>query len=222
MLYIIILNRLILESTMKKEIVFKIFSNMPTLQTERLSLRQMHPIDTEDMFDYAKRPEVTKYLLWRDHEDIGYTRDYLNYISHRYSLGNFYDWAIIDRESRRMIGTCGFTKIDTANNSAEIGYVLNPDFHRRGLGSEAVKRVLKFGFEELGFNRIEARFMQGNEASLALMKSVGMTFEGYFRDLMLVKGEYKTIGVSSILKEEYERIYKFCDTEKSEADNEKN
>jgi ribosomal-protein-alanine N-acetyltransferase len=192
---------------MKKETVFKIFSNIPTLYTERLSLRAMHPIDAEDMFDYAKRPEVTKYLLWREHESISFTRDYLIYVGRRYALGDFYDWAIIDRESRKMIGTCGFTKIDTANNSAEIGYVLNPDFHRRGFGSEAVKRILKFGFEELKLNRIEARFMQGNEASLALMRSVGMTFEGYMRDLVLAKGSYRTVGVSSILRSEYEKIY---------------
>ena len=192
---------------MKKETVFKVFSNMPTLHTERLSLRPMHPIDAEDMFDYARRPEVTKYLLWREHEDIYFSRDYLNYINRRYALGDFYDWAIIDHESRRMIGTCGFTKIDTANNSAEIGYVLNPDFHRRGFGSEAVRRILKFGFEELNLNRIEARFMQGNEASLALMRSVGMTFEGYMRDLLFVKGSYRTVGVSSILRSEYEKIY---------------
>ena len=192
---------------MKKETVFKIFSNIPTIYTERLSLRAMHPIDAEDMFDYAKRPEVTKYLLWREHESISFTRDYLIYVGRRYALGDFYDWAIIDRESRKMIGTCGFTKIDTANNSAEIGYVLNPDFHRRGFGSEAVKRILKFGFEELKLNRIEARFMQGNEASLALMRSVGMTFEGYMRDLVLAKGSYRTVGVSSILRSEYEKIY---------------
>lgn len=199
---------------MKKETVFKIFSNMPTLHTERLSLRPMHPIDAEDMFDYARRPELTKYLLWREHEDIYFTRDYLNYINRRYALGDFYDWAIIEHESRKMIGTCGFTNIYPSNNSAEIGYVLNPDFHRRGFGSEAVKRVLKFGFEELSLNRIEARFMQGNEASLALMRSVGMTFEGYMRDLIFVKGSYRTVGVSSILRSEYEEIYNI---EKSEG-----
>ena len=207
---------------MKKETVFKIFSNMPKLHTERLLLRPMHPTDAEDMFDYARLPEVTKYLLWKEHEDIGYTRDYLNYVSNRYCVGNFYDWSIIELKSGKMIGTCGFTKIDTTNNSAEIGYVLNPDFHRKGFGSEAVKEILKFGFEVLCVNRIEARFMQGNEASLALMKSVGMTFEGYLRDLMFVKGEYKTIGISSILKKEYDKIYKSCDIDKSEVDNEKN
>ena len=192
---------------MKKGKFYKIFSNIPTLYTERLSLRAMHPIDATDMFDYASRPEVTKYLLWSEHEDIHFTRDYLTYVSRRYSRGDFFDWSIIDRESQRMIGTCGFTKIDASNNSAEIGYVLNPDFHRRGLGSEAVKRILKFGFEELSLNRIEARFMQGNEASLALMRSVGMTFEGYMRDLIFVKGSYRTVGVSSILRSEYEKIY---------------
>lgn len=190
---------------MKKEKLFKVFLNIPTLYTERLSLRAMHPIDAEDMFDYARRSEVTEYLLWSEHKSLGFTKDYLVYIQSRYKLGDFYDWAIIDRESRRMIGTCGFTKIDPSNNSAEIGYVLNPDFHRRGLGSEAVSRIIEFGFEELSLNRIEARFMQGNEASLALMKKVGMTFEGYMRDLVFVKGNYRTVGVSSILRSEYEK-----------------
>lgn len=192
---------------MKKEKIFNVFSQMPALSTERLWLRAMHPMDAEDMFDYAKRPEVTKYLLWSEHKNINFTKDYLNYIQSRYALGDFYDWSVIESESGRMIGTCGFTKIDTANNCAEIGYVLNPDFHRRGFGSEAVKRILKFGFEELGLNRIEARFMQGNEASLALMRSVGMTFEGYMRELIFVKGSYRTVGVSSILRSEYEKIY---------------
>lgn len=188
---------------MKKEKIFKVFSGIPTLHTDRLSLRAMHVIDAEDMYDYAKRPEVTKFLLWREHEDISFTRDYLSYIGTRYALGDFYDWAIIERESRRMIGTCGFTRIDTANNLAEIGYVLNPDFHGRGYATEAVKRIIDFGFSELEFNRIEARFMQGNEPSLRLMKRVGMTFEGYMRDLVFVKGEYKTVGISSVLRSEY-------------------
>lgn len=191
---------------MKKEKIFKVFTNIPTLHTERLSLRAMHPIDAEDMYDYASRPEVTKYLLWKEHKSVGYTKDYLFYIGTRYALGDFYDWAIIDRESRRMIGTCGFTRIDAANDCAEIGYVLNPDFHGKGYATEAVKKIIDFGFSELSFNRIEARFMKGNEASLRLMQRVGMTFEGYMRDLIFVKGNYRTVGISSILRSEYDKL----------------
>jgi len=188
---------------MKKDTVYKIFSRMPTLKTERLSLRPMHVIDTEDMFDYARRAEVTKYLLWSPHPSVSYTKDYLKYIQSRYALGDFYDWAVIDRESRRMIGTCGFTKIDTVNNSAEIGYVLNPDFWGRGIAAEAAMRVLEFGFCELSLQRIEARFMQGNEASLGVMKRLGMTFEGYHKDAVYAKGEYRTVGYCAITRDEF-------------------
>jgi ribosomal-protein-alanine N-acetyltransferase len=101
-----------------------------------------------------------------------------------------------------MIGTCGFTSIDAANNSGEVGYVLNPDFHGRGYATEAVKRVIAFGFKNLELHRIEAKFMQGNDASLRVMEKVGMTFEGYHRDAMLVKGKYRTIGISAIISDE--------------------
>ena len=188
---------------MKKEKIYRIFANIPTLKTERLSLRAMHPIDAEDMYDYAKREDVTRYLTWNPHKSVGYTKEYLRYVHSRYALGDFYDWAIIDLESRRMIGTCGFTSIDTANNSAEIGYVLNPEFHGRGLGSEAVARILDFGFGELELHRIEARFMQENIRSRRLMERVGMTFEGFRREAVLVKGEYRTVGICSILCKEW-------------------
>ena len=190
---------------MKKETVYKVFSQMPTLKTKRLTLRPMHPIDAEDMFDYARRDEVTKYLLWSSHKNISYTKDYLNYIQNRYALGDFYDWAVIDRESRRMIGTCGFTKIDTANNSAEIGYVLNPDFWGMGFAPEAVRKILEFGFGELGLHRIEARFMKDNKRSFRVMEKVGMTLEGYHKDLIFVKGSYRTVGVCAITEDEYKQ-----------------
>ncbi len=184
---------------MKKEAVYKIFSNIPTLKTERLSLRAMHPIDAEDMYDYARRPEVSEFLLWEPHPSVAYTKQYLGYIQSRYALGDFYDWAVIDRESRRMIGTCGFTRIDTVNDTAEIGYVLNPDFWGKGYAVEAAHRVIEFAFSELGVHRIEARFMKGNQASLRVMEKLGMTFEGYHKDAIFVKGKYRTVGYSAMV-----------------------
>lgn len=188
---------------MKREALIQIFSHIPTLETERLILRRMKVSDAEDMFDYASRQDLTAYLLWSPHKDRSYTRDYLRYLQNRYALGEFYDWAVVDRESGRMIGTCGFTRIDGGHRRGEIGYVLNPDFHGRGLGTEAAERVLRFGFEELGLHRIEAKFMKGNGGSLRVTEKLGMTFEGYQRDAMLVKERYRTIGVSAILSQEF-------------------
>lgn len=188
---------------MERERICRIFSDMPTLTTHRLILRPMRVSDAEDMFRYASRRDVTEYLLWSPHPSRQYTEDYLRYLQRRYALGEFYDWAVVEKESGRMIGTCGFTRFDFPHNAGEIGYVLAPDCHGRGLGTEAARRVLRFGFEELELHRIEAKFMRGNDASLRVMEKLGMTLEGYRRDGMLVKNAYRTIGVCSILKDEF-------------------
>jgi ribosomal-protein-alanine N-acetyltransferase len=191
---------------MKKEHICRIFSRIPELETERLILRKMRVGDEEDMYAYAKRSEVTRYLLWSPHPDIYYTRDYLRYLATRYAAGSFYDWAIVLKSSGRMIGTCGFTAFDCPHDAAEIGYVLNPDYRGQGIAPEAVRAVLAFGFDKLALHRIEARFIEGNEASLRVMEKVGMRFEGYRREAMLIKGAYRTIGYSSILRAEYEAL----------------
>ena len=189
---------------MKREKILKIFENMPTLRTERLILRPMKTADSYDMYEYACREDVTEFLLWSPHPSVGYTREYLACIEARYARGDFFDWAITLADSGKMIGTVGFTKISPYHRSAEIGYVLNPEYHRRGIGYEAAKRIVDFGFDTLELHRVEARFMKGNTASKKLMEKLGMTFEGYSRDSMLVKGTYKTIGTCSILREEWE------------------
>ena len=191
---------------MKRERICHVFSHLPELTTPRLLLRRMCVGDTEDMYEYARRSEVTRYLLWSPHPDVYYTRDYLNYLTTRYAAGSFYDWGVVCRENGRMIGTCGFSTIDCAHDVAEIGYVLNPDYRGQGFSPEAVRAVLSFGFEQLGFHRIEARFIEGNTASLRVMQKVGMQFEGYRREAMLIKGAYRTVGYCSILKQEYEKM----------------
>ena len=189
---------------MNKEKLVKIFSAIPVIETERLVLRAMSARDSADMFDYSSRGELTKYLLWSPHNTVNYTREYLAYIEKRYKVGDFYDWAVVEKESDRMIGTCGFTSIDLSNRRGEIGYVLNPDFHRRGYAPEAARAVIEFGFARLDLNRIEARFMEGNDASRRVAEKIGMTFEGYARDAIFVKGAYRTVGTCAILRREFE------------------
>lgn len=188
---------------MKKETIYNIFSNMPILETERLTLRKMSLDDTDDMYEYSKNSDVTKFLSWMPHENKAYTYDYLNYLQNRYKTGDFFDWAIVCRQSEKMIGTCGFTRFDFPNNSAEIGYVINPKYSGKGIATEASARVIRYGFEILNLERIECKYIVGNIASRRVMEKNGMTFEGIRRHGMLVKGEYRDVGVCSILKKDF-------------------
>ena len=110
----------------KKDKIFNIFSDIPTLECDRLVLRRMKRTDAADMYEYAKEECVTEYLLWNPHESERYTEQYLKYIQGKYRDGEFYDWAVILKSENKMIGTCGFTSIDIDNNSAEVGYVISP------------------------------------------------------------------------------------------------
>ncbi|MBE6542642.1 MAG: GNAT family N-acetyltransferase [Ruminococcaceae bacterium] len=192
---------------MNRDELTKIFRDPPVLNTRRLYLRKMLKKDSADMFEYASRHEVTKYLLWDPHENRGFTQSYLSYIQSRYRAGDFYDWAVIYRDNDKMIGTCGFTRFNIEANSAEVGYVLNPLYWGIGIAPEVVREVMRFGFDYLRLHRIEARFMADNRRSLRVMEKVGMTFEGINRESMHVKGKYVSVGVCSILEQEYRKLY---------------
>lgn len=194
------------EAKMVFERLVEIFSNIPTLKSERLTLRGMQVCDCFDMYDYARRPEVTRFLTWSPHPDVEYTKAYLGSLKSYYKLGSFYDWAIIWEEENKMIGTCGFTSVNIPNNSAEIGYVINPDYRGRGIAAEAARTVMRFGFREMELNRIEARYMVGNDASKRVMEKLGMTFEGVYRSSVCVNGIYRDVGMCSILKSEYDAL----------------
>ncbi len=193
----------------------QIFRCPPTVETDRLLFRAMNRKDAADMFEYASDTRTTEFLLWSPHPDFEYTTRYLTYIEGQYRAGNFFDWAVILKETGKMIGTGGFTTVDEKNRSGEIGYVLNPSFWHRGYGTEIAKELLSFGFSVLGMERIQARYILGNRASLHVMEKCGMRFEGVFRHLLYVKGMFRDIGVCSILREEFfsankKRVYRLA------------
>lgn len=188
---------------MKKELIYKIFSDIPSLETNRLLLRKLSVYDADDMYEYSKDHELTKYLTWSPHPDKAYTFDYLTYLQSRYNTGDFFDWAIVLKENMKMIGTCGFTRFDFRHDCGEIGYVINSDHKGQGIATESVARVISFGFENLMLNRIECKFIVDNQASLRVMEKNRMTFEGVRRQGMLIKGIYRDIGICSILREEF-------------------
>ena len=190
---------------MEKDEILKIFKNPPILECDRVILRKMDRSFADDMFEYASNPAVTKYLTWDVHPNRRFSYNYLGYVNSRYRTGEFFDWAITMRDSGKMIGTCGFTRFNFSSYSAEIGFVLNPKYWGYSIAPEASRRVIRFGFDTLELHRIEARYMENNIQSRRVMEKSGMTVEGIYRDMMLVRGQFVSVGVCSILRSEFNR-----------------
>ena len=188
---------------MEQDEILRLFRRIPTLECRRLILRKMDKSDAADMFEYASNPAVTKYLTWDVHPNVRFSANYLAYIQSRYRAGEFFDWAIELKENGKMIGTCGFTRFNFPSYSAEVGYVLNPAYWGCALAPEALSRVMRFGFEYLGLNRIEAKCMSGNVQSRRVMEKVGMTYEGTSRESMFIKGRFVSVETCAILRSDH-------------------
>lgn len=175
----------------------------PVLEGKRIILRKITKTDVQDMHQYSARPEVTKYLLWHPHESLSYTKRYVEEVLRQYKAHNFFDFAVVSKDTGHMIGTCGFTSLDAYNHAGEIGYVLSPDYWGRGYATEAVDMILRFAFCNLGLHRVEARYMPQNVASRHVMEKCHMQFEGIKREGMYIKGVYQDVGTCAILRNEY-------------------
>ena len=162
---------------MRVNFISKLFAHVPTLETERLLFREVKRSDLYDIHEYSANPKTSQYLLWEPHASIEFTREFIEIVISKYKSGEYNDWAIIYKEHNKMIGTCGFTKIDDENKVAEIGYVLNPDYWNLGLATEAAEIVMEFAFETMKMHRVEAKFMFGNESSVKIesKQNVGTT-----------------------------------------------
>ena len=183
--------------------IFSFFNDFPTFETDRLILRRMLVRDKDDMYEYSANPEVTKYLLWSEHPSSDYTARYLKYMQQKYRRGEVYDWAVVNKSDNKMIGTCGFVRFDMENNAAEVGYVISDKYWGCGYAAEAVRRILRFGFDELALQRIFARHIVGNERSGRVMEKCGMKYEGILRGSMYIKEKYRDIALYAILRSDF-------------------
>lgn len=112
---------------------------------------------------------------------------------------------MISSKSSKLIGTCGYVWWQPENEKAEIGYALSPDYWNKGIVTEAAKEIIKFGFENMRLNRIEAHCVDKNIASERIMQKIGMQYEGRLRDFRKFKGKFFDFKMYSILKKEWDK-----------------
>ncbi|MFD4706029.1 GNAT family N-acetyltransferase [Gottfriedia sp. NPDC058432] len=182
--------------------VEKIFSELPLLETERLILRKLSLNDIEEMFQYGSNEEVSKYVTWDTHKTLSDTRGFIELVINKYNNSQVAPWGIEYKGNGKLIGTVDYVWWDSKHKTAEIGYVISQDYWGKGITTEAVKEVIRFGFTEMDLVRIQARCFVENIGSSRVMEKTGMSFEGIIRQGMFVKGKHQDLKVYSILKDE--------------------
>jgi [ribosomal protein S5]-alanine N-acetyltransferase len=177
-----------------------IFINTRTLITRRLLLREFTLLDEMEVFKYGSDALTLKYLIWDGLKDIEETRRTI--INHYSRPGIF---AIALEENNKCLG-CIDLRLETQYEKASFGYILERSYWNQGYMSEALLRVLRFCFEDLGLNRVEATYYAGNEGSGRVMEKCGMKKEGVGIKEVKIKGVYQDVVHMGIISEQWQNI----------------
>ncbi len=149
--------------------------------TERLRIRPATPADAQATWAYRRLPESSRWVnsAWKDYESYARSFREPSHLSERLVVE--YDGGVVgevvvrlnDAWTQREVSPAG------AGTEAELGWSLDPSFSGRGLATEAVARVLRLCFTDLGLRRVHARCFADNQPSWRLMERLGMRRESH-------------------------------------------
>ncbi len=109
-------------------------------------------------------------------------------------------------EERQIIGNCGFHGISWKDRNATFGiFVGDPAFWGNGYGTEAANLMIRFGFEQLNFHRINSSVLNFNERSLKMHLNLGFQVEGNRRQNIFKNGAYYDEIILGLLREKWEK-----------------
>ena len=151
------------------------------IETERIILRPFEIPDAEALFDMDKNPEVHNYLWQKPCSDIKEVYDYIEMVQKQYVDRGIGRFSTIIKETGELIGWTGIKfvndHIENGNtNFYDYGYRLNQKFWNKGYATEASIAWLKYAFETMKIDKMNAFTHFENGASNHILQKIGMKF----------------------------------------------
>lgn len=170
-----------------------------------VKLRAYKEEDIEKAVEFINDEEVKKFLdsnipfpmtKWQEEE----------WVRSRKANADFtYDFAIEDLETGKYIGGCSINECDVKNRTCTIGIMIgDKDYWSKGYGSDALKVLIKFIFEEVNMNKIKLKVFSFNTRAIACYKKVGFKEEGILKKELYRNGKYHDEILMAIFKNEIE------------------
>lgn len=175
----------------------------PILKTKRLILRRFTLDDVADVVRLAGDADVASTTLTIPHPYAA--EDAINWINghqRNFEEGKVVAFAVTRRPHDFVIGAIGLT-INAEHNHAELGYWIGKPYWSKGYATEAARRMIPYGFETLGLNRIHAHHFERNPASGKVMKKAGLICEGTLREHIKKWDNYENIVCYGISRGQY-------------------
>ena len=180
------------------------YADIQTVQTPRLTLRKLRESDVQLYYErIGSRKEVTAGMLFEPHTSIQDSVASIEKVLRRYEAGKCYRWAVALPEDDSIIGVIELLAFDEEKESCSFAYMFCPEFWGKGYATETLRAVLNFAFTVLQLKQVEADHFATNPASGAVMRKVGMTYQGTVREKYEKQGRKLDADQYRITKEEF-------------------
>jgi ribosomal-protein-alanine N-acetyltransferase len=181
----------------------RVVHDQPTFTTERLTLRPFVGDDAFDVERLAGVREVADTTLNIPHPyPHGGAAEWIRLHAPAWIDGTSATFAIVGQKTGALVGAVSLI-IKREHHRAELGYWIAVDCWNRGYATEASRRIIDFGFEDLRLHRIEAHHFLRNPASGRVMEKLGMKQEGVVRDHVIKWDRFESLAIYSILEPEW-------------------
>ncbi|MGL4910998.1 MAG: GNAT family N-acetyltransferase [Romboutsia sp.] len=150
---------------------------MKTLETSRCILRPINLDDAPYLFDYYKEEVVVKYLPFKKHNTISDTKKFIKlFFLKNYKEGKIGHYAVVLKKENRVVGNVGFNNLSSSAVEGEIGICINPTYWGYNLSTELAQEMIRYGFDDLGLNKIIAITFEDNNYSQKPLEKLGFNY----------------------------------------------
>lgn len=175
----------------------------PMIETDRLLLRPFNLNDAPRVKELAGEWEIAETTATIPHPyENGVAEDWIETHAETFEKGHGVIFAIVLKKTGILIGAIDIW-VRMIHEWAELSYWIGKPYWNQGYCTEAAKEVLRYGFDQFGVNRIQARHMTKNPASGRVLQKIGMNREGIHRQALKRFGKFEDAVHYSILKDEY-------------------
>lgn len=152
-------------------------------ETERLIVREWEAEDYLDLYEYAKDPNVSKFLSFKPYTSLQEARDRITKVQQQYiSEPYLRSYAIMLKSENKIVGSIDIDDYSPkAEGTVEIGYIQNANYWGKGYVTEALVGMFKYIKRNNIAKRIYCKHDLDNTKSGNVMRRAGMTFEGVLR-----------------------------------------